>query len=72
MTDRDAKRLKKLKIFTVQTCMKRLKINTIGGLSGAVHGSLVSAPDPVALRPGCAPSPGYGAVCGPCVRSQGL
>ena len=47
-------------------------INTVGGLSGAVYGSLVSAPALVALRPGLCAFPGCGAVRGVCVRSQGL
>ena len=47
----------------VQTCMKRPQVNTVSGLSGPVHGSLVSALDLVALWLGCVPSPsGCGAV----------
>ena len=64
------KTVKKTKMLTVQTCMKRSQIKTVVELCMAPW---VSALDLVALQPGCAPSPSVcGAVRGLCIRKQGL
>ena len=41
---------------------EKTQINIVSELSGAVHGSLVSAPALLVLRPDCVPSPGHWAV----------